>query len=45
MGLEIGQVEAIFRYPLKSMRGGRLDSAELGWHGLESDRRVAFHSY
>jgi len=42
MLLEIGQVEAIFRYPVKSMRGERLESAELGWHGLESDRRLAF---
>jgi uncharacterized protein YcbX len=24
------------------MRGERLDSAELGWHGLEGDRRLAF---
>ena len=39
---EIGHVEAIFRYPVKSMRGERLDSAELGWHGLDGDRRVAF---
>jgi len=40
--MEIGQVEAIFRYPVKSMRGERLDVAELGWHGLEGDRRLAF---
>jgi uncharacterized protein YcbX len=39
---EIGQVEAIFRYPVKSMAGERLDSAQLGWHGLEGDRRLAF---
>jgi uncharacterized protein YcbX len=42
MAVEIGQVEAIFRYPVKSMRGERLDSANLGWHGLEGDRRLAF---
>jgi uncharacterized protein YcbX len=42
MLMEIGQVEAIFRYPVKSMAGERLDSAELGWHGLEGDRRLAF---
>jgi uncharacterized protein YcbX len=42
MPTEIGQVEAIFRYPVKSMRGERLDVAELGWHGLEGDRRLAF---
>jgi uncharacterized protein YcbX len=39
--LEIGQVEAIFRYPVKSMRGERLDAVELGWHGLVGDRRLA----
>jgi len=38
---EIGQVEAIFRYPVKSMRGERLETAWLGWHGLEGDRRLA----
>jgi uncharacterized protein len=39
---EIGQVEAIFRYPVKSMRAEPLDVAEMGWHGLEGDRRLAF---
>jgi uncharacterized protein YcbX len=39
---EIGQVEAIFRYPVKSMGGERVDSAELGWHGIDGDRRLAF---
>jgi len=39
---EIGQVEAIFRYPVKSMAGERLELANLGWHGLEGDRRLAF---
>jgi hypothetical protein len=42
MLIEIGQVEAIFRYPVKSMRGERIESANLGWHGLEGDRRMAF---
>jgi len=42
MPIEIGQVEAIFRYPVKSMAGERLDAAEVGWHGLEGDRRLAF---
>jgi uncharacterized protein len=37
----IGHVEAIFRYPVKSMAGERLEAAELGWHGLEGDRRLA----
>jgi uncharacterized protein len=39
---EIGYVEAIFRYPVKSMGGERLENANLGWHGLEGDRRLAF---
>jgi uncharacterized protein YcbX len=38
----IGHVEAIFRYPVKSMGGERLEVATLGWHGLEGDRRLAF---
>ena len=42
MLIEIGHVEAIFRYPVKSMAGERLDVAELGWHGLDGDRRLAF---
>lgn len=40
--MEIGQVEAIYRYPVKSMSGERLEIANLGWHGLEGDRRFAF---
>ena len=42
MPIEIGQIEAIFRYPVKSMRGEHLDAATLGWHGIEGDRRLAF---
>jgi hypothetical protein len=42
MLIEVGQVEAIFRYPVKSMAGERLQEAELGWHGIEGDRRLAF---
>ena len=41
MPVEIGHVDALFRYPLKSMRGERLEGAALGWHGLEGDRRLA----
>jgi MOSC domain-containing protein len=40
--MEIGHVEAIFRYPVKSMGGERLEAASLGWHGLDGDRRLAF---
>lgn len=42
MSIEIGTVEALFRHPVKSMRGERLDAAALGWHGLDGDRRLAF---
>jgi uncharacterized protein YcbX len=42
MLIEIGHIEAIFRYPVKSMRGERLEAANLGWHGLDGDRRLAF---
>ncbi len=42
MKQEIGYVEAIFRYPVKSMGGERLEAANLGWHGLDGDRRLAF---
>lgn len=41
MSIEIGQVEAIFRYPVKSMAGEQLDAADLGWHGIDGDRRLA----
>lgn len=41
MLLEIGHVEGLFRYPVKSMRGERLEAADLGWHGIEGDRRLA----
>jgi uncharacterized protein YcbX len=42
MPVAVGQLEAIFRYPVKSMRGERLDAAKLGWHGIDGDRRLAF---
>lgn len=42
MLIEIGHVEELFRYPVKSMAGERLETAALGWHGIEGDRRLAF---
>ena len=42
MGIELGHLSAIFRYPIKSMAGTRLESAQIGWHGVEGDRRLAF---
>lgn len=41
MRTAVGHVDAIFRYPVKSMRGEPLDSAHLGWHGIDGDRRLA----
>lgn len=42
MLIELGEIEALFRYPVKSMGGERLEDAELGWHGIQGDRRLAF---
>jgi uncharacterized protein YcbX len=42
MPIEIGHVQALFRYPVKSMAGEGVEGASLGWHGLEGDRRLAF---
>jgi uncharacterized protein YcbX len=42
MLIELGQVEALFRYPVKSMAGEPLQAADLGWHGIAGDRRLAF---
>ncbi len=41
VAIELGQIEALFRYPVKSMRGESLEAATLGWHGLQGDRRLA----
>lgn len=38
----VGRIREIHRYPVKSMAGEKLDSASLGWHGIEGDRRLAF---
>ncbi|MCM2315650.1 MAG: MOSC domain-containing protein [Thermoanaerobaculia bacterium] len=42
MLVRIGEIEALFRYPVKSMRGEPVEDAGLGWHGLDGDRRLAF---
>jgi uncharacterized protein YcbX len=42
MKSKLGHICAIFRYPIKSMAGEKLDSARIGWHGIEGDRRLAF---
>jgi hypothetical protein len=41
LAIEIGTVEALFRYPVKSMRGEPLQAATLGVSGLDGDRRLA----
>src|SRR5262245_43614455 len=40
--IHVGYVREITRYPVKSMAGMATQSATLGWHGLEGDRRFAF---
>lgn len=40
--IEIGSVEGLYRYPVKSMIGTALEAATLCWHGLTGDRRFAF---
>jgi len=42
MPIKVGEVEALFRYPVKSMSGELIEVADLGWHGLDGDRRLAF---
>ena len=44
MPIKVGEVEALFRYPVKSMSGEPLEVADLGWHGLDGDRRLALAS-
>lgn len=39
---QVGHVRELARYPVKSMAGTPLESASLGWYGLEGDRRFAF---
>jgi uncharacterized protein YcbX len=39
---ELGRVCELVRYPVKSMAGAVTESAFLGWHGLDGDRRFAF---
>src|SRR5437868_5354528 len=39
---ELGHVRELVRYPVKSMAGTVMQSACLGWHGLDGDRRFGF---
>src|SRR6185436_1065356 len=40
--IQVGRVCEIVRYPVKSMAGTATESAFLGWHGLDGDRRFGF---
>lgn len=42
MTVHIGRIAELVRYPVKSMAGTAVKSAQLGWHGLDGDRRFAF---
>ena len=42
MAVEIGRIQAIYRYPVKSMAGESLEGLHMDWHGLDGDRRFAF---
>jgi uncharacterized protein YcbX len=44
MLVEIGEIAALFRYPVKSMAAERLRTADLGWHGVDGDRRLALRN-
>jgi len=41
MQIKIGEAEKVFPYPVKSMTAEALDVANLGWRGLDGDRRLA----
>jgi len=40
--IHLGHIHHLVRYPVKSMAGIPADTAFLGWHGLQGDRRFAF---
>ena len=42
MTIPIGRVQELAYYPIKSMAGVAIESAFLGWHGFQGDRRFAF---
>jgi uncharacterized protein len=39
---EVGRVVGLWRYPVKSMAAEALERVDVGWHGLDGDRRWAF---
>jgi uncharacterized protein YcbX len=40
--VQIGTIHALFRFPVKAMAGESLEEADVGWHGIDGDRRHAF---
>ena len=38
----VGRVAALYRYPVKSMRGEAITEAPVWWNGLKGDRRYSF---
>jgi len=42
MLVKLGHIQELVRYPIKSMAGVAVQTALLGWHGLQADRRFAF---
>jgi hypothetical protein len=41
-GVAVARVVALYRYPVKSMRGERIEATAVSWHGVAGDRRYAF---
>ncbi len=44
VGVVVGRVAALWRYPVKSMAPETVSSSEVSWHGLAGDRRWGFTS-
>ena len=42
MSLHVGHLTSLYRYPVKSMLGESLPTAEVDHHGLPGDRGLAF---
>jgi uncharacterized protein YcbX len=42
MNTEVGRLVGLWRYPVKSMAGEPLDTADVSWQGMVGDRRWAF---
>ena len=42
IGIGVGTVQGLWRYPVKSMAAERLSSADVSWNGVAGDRRWAF---